>query len=131
MPTLPPSPFISITLEAPAAAKERAATMPDNMIMILEGHHPDELGLIPSFIAQGDPRPAREQFDERYAHGGGWYPIKGFKAIGASSRLQYPGEPPLSPIAAFTLRDEMIVVYRYGLVAIFDRHGDFEVAKLD
>jgi hypothetical protein len=106
--------------------------MPDNMIMILEGHDPDELGLIPSFIYQSDPRPAREQFNERYAHGGGWNPIEGFKqAAGGGSTLRYPGDPPLSPIAAFTLRDEMIVVYRFSIVAIFDRQGRFEVARLD
>lgn len=126
MTTLPPSPFI-ITLKAPKQERR----LPDNMIMILEGHHPDELGLIPSFIDQGDPRPAREQFNEHYAHGGGWLPIKGFQQPMGGSTLEYPGDPPYRPIAAFTLRDQMIVVYRYGLVAIFDRNGDFEVARMD
>jgi hypothetical protein len=132
MPTLPPSPFLYTGLETPAPepVKEREP-VPDNMIMILEGRHPDELGLIPSFIDQADPRPAREQFEEHYAHGGGWSPIKGFKRVRDTMTLVYPGDPPLTPIAAFMLRDEMIVVYEHALVAIVDRNGGFEVARMD
>jgi len=62
---------------------------------------------------------------------GGWRPIKGFTQ-GKGATLKYPGDPPLHPIALWHLRDEMIVVYRYGLVAIFDtKAGTFEVARMD
>ena len=102
-----------------------------NQIAILAGHSPDELGMLPDFINQNDKRPARVQFDANYQHGGGWHPIKGFihrKGL----TLEYPGDPPLEPIAMWPLRDEMIVVYRYGLVAIFQtKTGAFEVARMD
>jgi hypothetical protein len=104
--------------------------MPDNQIAILKGHHPEELGMIPDFINQKDPRCARDQFDSNYAHGGGWIPIRGFTHKGMV--LQYPGDPPYHPIAMWPLRDEMIVIYRYGLVAIFQvKDGSVDVARLD
>lgn len=34
----------------------------------------EQLGYIPLFFAADDPRPAAEQLNERYAHGGGWRP---------------------------------------------------------
>jgi hypothetical protein len=52
--------------------------MPENQIALLAGHDPEELGLLPDFIDQNDPRSAREQFDANYGHGGGWHPIDGF-----------------------------------------------------
>jgi hypothetical protein len=101
------------------------------MIALLTGHDPEELGMLPDFINQNDPRPAREQFDANYQHGGGWHPIPGFIHRKGVS-LEYPGDPPYHPIAMWPLRDEMIVVYRYGLVAIFQvKTGAFEVARLD
>jgi hypothetical protein len=105
--------------------------MPHNQIAILAGHDPEELGMLPDFIDQNDPRPAAEQFEANYQHGGGWRPIKGFIHRGGVS-LHYLGDPPYHPIATWPLRHEMIVVYRYGLVAIFNtKTGDFEVARLD
>lgn len=108
-----------------------------NQIAILAGHHPEELGLLPDFIDQNDPRPAREQFDSNYQHGGGWHPISGFlqkrnKDGKPGIVLVYPGDPPFHPIATWPLRHELIVVYRYGLVAIFNtQDGSFEVARMD
>jgi len=104
--------------------------MPHNQIAILANHHPDELGAIPNFIDQNDPRPARVQFDANYQHGGGWHPIRGF--TNKHMVLHYPGDLPFEPIAMWPLRNEMIVVYRLGLVAIFSaKDGSFEVARMD
>jgi hypothetical protein len=105
--------------------------MPYNQIAILKDHHPDELGFLPDMINQCDPRPARVQFDANYQHGGGWHPIRGFANKGMV--LTYPGDPPLEPIAMWPLHDdEMIVVYKYSLVAVFStKDGTFEVARLD
>jgi len=102
--------------------------MPHNMIAILQNHHPDELGLLPDMIDQNDKRPARVQFNANYDHGGGWHPIKGFTVKGFV--LRYPGDPPYEPIAMWPLRDEMIMVYRHGLVAVFQKDGSFEAARL-
>jgi hypothetical protein len=104
--------------------------MPYNQIAILKDHHPDELGFLPRMINQNDPRCARDQFDANYQHGGGWNPMRGFTHKGMV--LTYPGDPPYEPIAMWPLRDEMIVVYRYGIVAIFNtKDGTFEAARLD
>jgi len=46
----------------------------------------EHLGLLPEFLDPKDPRPARAQLHEHYAHGGGWRPlsavVKGQRADG-------------------------------------------------
>ena len=37
----------------------------------------EQLGMLPYFIDPNDPRPAREQLDANYQHGGGWVPSRG------------------------------------------------------
>lgn len=108
----------------------------------------DHLGLIPHFLWDTDPRPAIDQINERYAHGGGWKPIGKFLPIGAynfaegvAPKLRYPGDPPLHPYAMMTLHGEeanfgespmeVIVIYESAFVAIF-RDGElFSVSRLD
>jgi hypothetical protein len=108
-----------------------------HQIAILDNHHPDELGFVPDMVSQDDPRPAAEQFDANYGHGGGWHPIPGFfrqkdKNGQITIVLNYPGDPPYKPIACWPLRDELIAVYRYGIVAVFNiKTGAFEVARMD
>jgi hypothetical protein len=92
------------------------------------GCHPDDLGFIPTFIDESDPRPAREQFDERYVYGG-WRPQEGFTNDEAT--LFYPDDPPLKPLACFALREEMIFVYPHAYVAIFQPDGSFECSRMD
>lgn len=95
--------------------------------------HPDApieaLGYVPGFLRDDDPRPAREQFDERYAYGG-WSPNKGFKMLD-NLAIQYPGDPALLPIAWRELRGEAIVMYPGALLAIIQPDGRFEVARMD
>ena len=90
---------------------------------------PDHVGFIPTFIDLDDPRPAAEQFAERYVYGG-WRNQPGFTASEPFT-LHYPGDPPLKPIAAMQLRDELILVYDYGYVAIFQKDGSFEACRMD
>lgn len=105
--------------------------MPNNMIALIEGHSPDELGFLPEMIDQDDPRSAAEQFDANYQHGGGWRPMQGFKRV-QSICLQYPGDPVMVPIAFWPLRHEMIIVYPHGFVAVFNIETEaFEVARMD
>lgn len=93
-------------------------------------------GMIPRFLDAEDLRPAREQLNENYAHGGGWRPMKGFTHLGGG-RLRYSGDPVYVPLASAQLRDELIVVYPSGWVAIFQPGSmqppgpAFEVARLD
>lgn len=98
---------------------------------ILHPRGADILGLIPAFIFESDPRSAAEQFNERYAHGGGWRPMSGWGLEPGSFALKYPGDPALHPVAGAWLREERIFVYPYAWVAIVQADGSFEVARMD
>ena len=104
------------------------------------------LGLIPRFLDLDDPRPAREQFDENYAHGGGWKPFKGFALVNIdwtghqmpipNWRLMYPGDPAYQPIGWCYLRDECIIAWPYNWVMIWKADGtitggDWEICRMD
>lgn len=98
------------------------------VIAIDRRFHPDHVGTIPTFLDLDDPRPAAEQFEERYVFGG-WCAQRGFTNNGMI--LQYPEDPPLHPIAVMMLRDEMICIYPYAYVAIFQPDGSFEACRMD
>lgn len=91
---------------------------------------PDHVGFIPTFLDLDDPRPAKEQFAERYIYGG-WHNQEGFKKGNQRFTLHYPGDPPLKPIAAMQLRDETIMIYPYAYVAIWQKDGTFEACRMD
>lgn len=93
-----------------------------------KGMTAEHLGLIPSFLDRDDPRPAKEQFNENYI--AGWRPFKGFTK-GDNHELQYPGDNPLKPVAVTHLRDEVIILYPYSWVAIFQPDGSFEACRMD
>lgn len=98
---------------------------------ILDARYSEEsLGFIPSFLSRADGRSAREQFHERYAHGGGWQPMKGW-SLGPVGEILYPGEPALPPIAVAALGDETIRVYAHAWVSITQPDGTFEVSRMD
>lgn len=89
------------------------------------------LGDIPSLLDDGDPRPAREQFDENYNFGGGWVPLADAKVDARTGVMTYPDDPPYLPMAAANLRDERIIVYTHGIVAIVQPDGSAEVSRID
>lgn len=91
----------------------------------------DALGYVPSFLNAADERPAREQIDSNYQHGGGWNSINGFAFEPETGKMQYPGDPALMPIAETKLRDERIFMYQHGLCSIVQPDGRFEVARID
>ena len=105
-------------------------TYPRVLILDMRYADPNYVGFIPTFLDTDDERPAKEQFQERYEYGG-WRPQEGFTALAGSPTLQYPGDPPLSPIAVMTLRDELIFVYLHGYVSIFQKDGSFEACRMD
>lgn len=88
----------------------------------------DHVGLIPSFLAAEDPRPAKEQLDAAYISG--WRPFKGH-TMDNQFNLQYPEDPPTRPLALTKLRNEMIVVYEHAWVAIIQQDRQFEVCRMD
>jgi hypothetical protein len=88
------------------------------------------LGIIPTFLDLNDPRPAREQFDERYISG--WRPSKSeWQFDRETLTLQYPEDPPLSPLAYTLLRDELIVFYPHEFVMIASPGRPIEVMRMD
>jgi hypothetical protein len=91
---------------------------------------PAHLGLLPGMLSLEDPRPAKEQFNERYAHGGGWSPFKGF-TLHADNTLTYPQDPPLRPLAQLQFRDELIVFYDHAWVVIIQKDRCFEACRMD
>lgn len=96
--------------------------------------HPEQAGFLPSFFSENDPRPAREQADTAYAHGGGWRPMKKWK-LGAINEgpytLAYPGDDHVKELSRGKLRDETIVLFDHSWVAIIQPDGIFEVARMD
>jgi hypothetical protein len=97
-------------------------------IAMMPGHTLEEWGLIPSFLDENDPRPAKEQFNERYQ--GGWNPFPGFTR-GPNDTLLYPRDPPIHPLGIIFFRNEVIVLYEYEWVLIGQPDGSFEVAHMD
>ena len=102
-------------------------------VLILDPRYsaPNFVGFIPTFLDLDDPRPAKEQFAERYAFGGGWRPQTGFTNDKGTPVLRFPGDPPFKPIAVMRLREEMIFVYLHGYVSIFQEDGTFEACRMD
>jgi hypothetical protein len=88
----------------------------------------DHIGLIPSFLSELDPRPAAQQFNERYCSG--WRPQEKFQLRDDES-LKYPGDPPMHPFAVMRFRDETIYIYEHGYVAIVQPDRSFEACRMD
>ena len=88
------------------------------------------LGFIPDFLDPDDPRSASAQFNERYAHGGGWNPMSAWK-MGPTGEIRYPEDETLFPIAIGILHDGVIRVYPSAWVSITQPDGSFEVSRMD
>ncbi len=92
----------------------------------------EHLGILPFFLFEADSRPAREQIDERYQHGGGWRPSSAkLKPTDDKMHLTYPGDEPFFAIAETKLRDEHIIFYDCSWLAIYQPDGTFEVSRVD
>lgn len=97
---------------------------------------PEGLGFLPSFLSEDDPRPAAEQINENYAHGGGWSPFNGFEYDPVYNRLIYPADE-VDPaevyhaLATAQLRNEQLYFYEGEWLAIVQPDGSFEVSRMD
>jgi len=101
-----------------------------------EFSHEDHLGFIPSFFDPSDERSAIEQVNEKYCDY--WHEMKGLTLDPNADHqrpdtyiLHFPGDPPLMPLWCGLFRDKMIMVYDYGITAIFEPDMSFKVARLD
>lgn len=87
-------------------------------------------GYLPSFLSEDDPRPAREQIDANYGHGGGWRPfLMGMTLKG--NALHFPGDPPYPLVAKAKLRDETLLLFKFSWLAIVQPDGSYEIAMVD
>lgn len=103
--------------------------------------HIDDLGMLPMFWSDADPRSASEQLAENYRHGGGFSPFGDgkfrldYRESGAV--LKYPGDSPFREIARAVLhagRDnaEEILVFDCAIVVIRQpKTGEFAVTRCD
>ena len=102
--------------------------------MIWIAKHPranmEMLGWLSGMLCEDDIRPAAEQFDTTYRHGGGWQPTSGF-TMKPNGNLQYPGDRPTRLLYETKLHDETIRFYENAWVAIIQPNGDFEVCRMD
>ena len=103
----------------------------------------DLVGFIPSFLPASD-RPAADQFNQYYAHGGGWSPMQGWEhfydtlrsptgeTIADALFIKYPGDPTYQPVAMIETDIERVWVYQYAWVAIENKETDaVEIARMD
>ena len=98
--------------------------------MILIGGDFEAWGFIPGFLDERDPRPAREQFHERYM--GGWVPAPpGLTFDPVALTLTYPDDPVLRPISGLQFRDETLLLYPSSWVVIIQRDGSWAAARMD
>ena len=87
--------------------------------------------LMEQMLSASDPRPAKEQLDSGYQHGGGWQPMEGWTLIHPHYAIAYPGDQTLFPLAVAKLRDELVLIYPHDFVAIVQKGGkEFEIPRM-
>lgn len=109
--------------------RRRALDVPRSLEFVLYDPGVD-LGYLPAFLSEGDPRSASEQFDSNYQHGGGWKPFEGF-VMKPNFSIEYKGDQTLWPVAKAELRDEVIFVYPHDWVAIVQPDLSYEICRMD
>lgn len=92
-------------------------------------------GFLPEIIQSGDDRPAAEQLDARYAHGGGFMPFEGFtlnrwETVGKAF-ITYPEDPPLREVSRAVLRDETLILFECEWLAIVQKGGSYKITRVD
>jgi hypothetical protein len=91
----------------------------------------DDLGFLADFVSESDPRSAVEQFDDNYAHGGGWFDYVGLTLDHDTYALKHSGDPDMHPIFMSILRDELILVYPLSWVVVVQPDQSYRAARLD
>lgn len=96
--------------------------------------HPHGLGFLPDILRDDDKRTVREQLEDRYAHGGGWRPMRshGFRLNKKTWVLSFPGDPPFKPAAMCGIGAEIVVFYpQCSLLLVFQPDDSWEVTRVD
>jgi hypothetical protein len=84
-------------------------------------------------IRADDPRPVADQINDRYSHGGGWFPYgQGqWTRNPETGALKYPGDPAMPPLASIRVNDELVVLYDHALICVVQPDGTFLVSRMD
>jgi len=92
----------------------------------------EHLGYWPEIFDELDPRPAKEQANDRYAHGGGWHPFDGFELDRENFAISYPGDPSFKPfaMAVLPLTEELLLFYPHAWVLVM-KDNKFEISRMD
>ena len=90
------------------------------------------LGFLWDILQREDKRPIKEQLEDRYAHGGGYCPFKGFTLDRSTMSLHYPGDPAFKPAAMAIFGAEEVYFYPQGSwLLILQSDGEFAVTRCD
>lgn len=91
----------------------------------------DLIGFLPEILQDSDPRPAKDQLNERYSHGGGYQPFDGFKLIDDAHTIQYPDDPPYKPLAGsyLPLSKEHLYLYPNAWLRIVQADGSWTITR--
>lgn len=92
-------------------------------------------GFLPWILQAVDPRPARDQLDDRYSHGGGYRPRPGFTNLEPDSpaTIQYPGDPTFHEVARSSLpiTGETLILFDSSFMAIVQKDGSWAITRVD
>lgn len=104
--------------------------------MIWIQRHPlatqEMLGYIPMFLDDNDKRPAKEQINDNYRHGGGWRSLDGLTMH--PDKLVDPNDGnPFDFVLLWEseLNDEILRFYNGSMLAVIQPDGSFEVTRID
>ncbi len=100
---------------------------------IREGHDIEEVGFVPMFLDINDERPAAEQIDANYQHGGGWNPMEKWTFDRKTKMIKYPGDEPLESFAvALPNKNETVIMYPHSFMLIYNKvNKTYEVGRVD
>ena len=106
------------------------------MPVIFPEQYSEAAGLLPLFLDHNDPRPARDQIHEAYAHGGGWKEFTGFTphidwAYPMNSYLSYPEDPPMRAVAFALFGEELVLLFQGSWCVIVQPDLSTETARLN
>ena len=90
----------------------------------------DSLGLIPQIMFNPKHRDLNmwDALDAGYQHGGGLFVGDG--TIDKDLSYNFPGDPPLKPLAKYTRGSEVAYQYQYG-VMIVEKNGELTATRMD
>ena len=99
---------------------------------MFNGHHQEELGLIPSMINMFSEDDVATQLDNNYQHGGGFRNQEGFTySHDDNDSMSYSDDPPMYPIAKFVAGSETVFVYPHAYVAVIQEDETHVISRMD